>query len=224
MDFLKELFGDGQLDFETFKKLVTEKGMKLADLATGKYVDKRKYEDEISAKDSAIEDLKGQITTRNDDIKDLKTKLAGEGDNANKIADMTAQIEKLQGEYDNAKKEYEARIGKQSYEFAVKEFANGQKFTSNAAKKQFINEMVSENLKMKDGNIIGADDFMKVYKEANADSFIVEPETPLEPEQGQQIPDFKPTFVQPTAPQPPIDDNPFNNAFSFAGVRAHDNK
>lgn len=222
MDFLKELFGEGPLTFEEFAKRVNEKGYKLADLATGKYVDKRKHEDEISAKDSAIEDLKGQIKTRNDDIKGLKEKLAGEGDNANKLADMTAQLEKLQGDYDTAKKEYESRIGKQSYEFAVREFANEQKFTSNAAKKQFINEMVSENLKMKDGTIIGADDFMKVYKESNADSFVVEPETPPEPEQGQQGSEFKPTFVQPTAPTPPANDNPFANAFNFTGVRPHE--
>ena len=218
MDFLKELFGDGELSFDAFCKAVNEKGYKLADLATGKYVDKRKYEDEISAKDSAIEDLKGQIKTRNNDITDLKNKLASEGDNANKIADMTAQIEKLQGEYDLAKKDYEARIGKQSYEFAVKEFANEQKFTSNAAKKQFINEMVSENLKMKNGTIIGADDFMKVYKEANADSFVAESEPQPEP---QPEPD-KPTFVQPTAPTAPANDNPFANAFNFTGVRPHE--
>lgn len=220
MDFLKELFGDGELSFEAFVKAVNEKGYKLADLATGKYVDKRKYEDEISSKDSAIEDLKGQIKTRNDDIKDLKEKLAGEGDTANKLADMTAQLEKLQGDYDTAKKDYEARIGKQSYEFAVKEFANEQKFTSSAAKKQFINEMVSENLKMKNGTIIGADDFMKVYREANEDSFIAEPEGNPE---SQPEPD-KPTFIQPTPPQPSAGgDNPFEGAFNFAGIRPHDN-
>lgn len=218
MDFLKEVFGEEALTFEQFSSAVSGKGFKLADLSTGNYVGKMKYDNELSAKDDAIADLRGQLKTRDGDIKKLQEQLAGEGDVTTKLADVTSQLEKLQGDYDNAKKDYEARLGKQSYEFAVKEFANAQHFTSNAAKKQFINEMVSENLKMKNGSIIGADDFMKVYKEANEDSFVVEqpnPEPQPNPEQD------KPIFVQPTAPQPKTNDNPFAEAFGFAGVRAH---
>ena len=220
MDFLKELFGEEALTFEQFSEAVSSKGYKLADLSTGNYVGKRKYEDELSAKDSAIEELRGQIKTRDTDIKGLKKQLQSDADNETKVSDLTSQLEKLQSDYDVAKKDYETRLGKQSYEFAVKEFANAQQFTSNAAKKQFINEMVSENLKMKDGNIIGADDFMKVYKEANEDSFVVE-EPKGEPEpQGTE----KPIFVQPTAPQVDTKDNPFTGAFNFTGVRSHETK
>lgn len=219
MDFLKELFGEESLTYEQFSAAVTSKGYKLADLSTGNYVGKHKHEDELSAKDSAIEDLKNQIKTRDADIKGLQDQLAGDADNATKITDLTAQLEKLQGDYDTAKKDYEARLGKQSYEFAVREFANTQNFTSNAAKKQFINEMISENLKVKNGTIIGADDFMKVYKEANADSFVVEDKPETTPEEQP-----KPTFVQPTAPQIPGNDNPFEGAFNFTGIRAHETK
>lgn len=218
MEFLQELFGDQALTFEQFSQAVTAKGYKLADLSTGNYVGKKKHDDELSAKDTAIEGLKEQIKTRDGDIKDLKTKLSSDADNATKVADLTSQLEKLQGDYDTAKKDYEARLGKQSYEFAVKEFANSQKFTSNAAKKQFVNEMVSENLKMKNGTIIGADDFMKVYREANQDSFVVEQEET--PEQQTELEQPKPTFVTPTAPQVQAEENPFAQAFNFAGIRA----
>lgn len=217
---LKELFGEEALTYEQLSAKLTENGMKLADLSTGNYVSKRKFDDELAARDTSIEDLKGQLKTRDDDIKGLKTQLQGEGDNATKLADVTSQLEKLQGDYDTAKKDFEARLGKQSYEFAVKEFANTQQFTSNAAKKQFINEMISENLKMKNGNIIGADDFMNAYKAENEDSFVVEQPA------GEGTPDpveTKPIFVQPTAPQPAATENPFASAFSFAGVRPHDN-
>lgn len=218
MEFLKELFGEASLTYEQFAQAVNSKGYKLADLSTGNYVGKHKYDDEVAAKESAINDLKEQIKTRDRDIRGLKDQLQGDADNATKVTDLTTQLEKLQGDYDNAKKDYEARLGKQSYEFAVKEFANAQNFTSNAAKRDFINEMISENLKMKNGNIIGADDFMKVYSEANSDAFVVsEPEPEPQPE-----PEMKPTFVQPTAPQVPANDNPFENAFNFAGIRAHE--
>jgi chromosome segregation ATPase len=210
---LKELFGEEALTLSQFESKLAEKGIKLADLSTGNYVAKKKYEDEIASKDSAISDLKGQIKTRDNDIKDLKTQISEAGDDATKLADVTAQLEKLQGDYATAKNEYDAKLKKQGYEFAVREFANEQKFTSNAAKKMFINEMVNENLKMKDNTIIGADDFLKVYSEANADSFIVdEPEPTPEPEPG------KPEFGKPTPPAGAAgDDTGFN--FSFAHVR-----
>lgn len=219
MDFLKELFGENSLTFEQFSQAVTAKGYKLADLSTGNYVSKHKYEDELSAKNSALEDLKGQIKTRDNDIKSLQTQLQGDADNATKVADLTKQLETLRGDYDTAKKDYEARLGKQSYEFAVSEYANGLKFTSEAAKRDFKREMIAENLKMKNGNIIGADDFMNVYKEANEDSFVVEPVVEKPPVQGQG----KPIFVQPTPPQVDTKANPFAEAFSFTGVRSHEN-
>ena len=43
MDFLKELFTE-PLSFEAFSKAVAEKGFKLADLSSGKYVDKDKLD------------------------------------------------------------------------------------------------------------------------------------------------------------------------------------
>ncbi len=219
MDFLKELFGEQALTFEQFSTAVASKGYKLADLSTGGYVNKRKFDDSISAKDNAIEDLKNQIKTRDNDIKALQEKLTGDADSEAKIADLTNQLETLRGNYDNAKKDYEARLGKQSYEFAVAEYANGLKFTSEAAKRDFKREMIEENLKMKNGNIIGADDFYKVYKEANADSF---PEEQPEQQEVQPIEEApKPIFAQPTAPQVDTKDNPFSGAFNFTGVRPH---
>lgn len=214
-EFLKELFGENALTFEQFSQAVTSKGYKLTDLSTGNYVSKHKHTDELEAKDSAIEALKSQLKTRDADIKSLKDKITEGAEKDTKMAELSSQLEKLQSDYDIAKKDYESKINKQSYEFAVKEFANSQKFTSNAAKKQFVSEMTAENLKMKNGNIIGADDYLKVYREANEDSFIVEqpsePETPAEP--------LLPTFVQPTAPQPTTEENPFIDAFNFIGVR-----
>lgn len=224
MELLKQLFGDNALNFEQFQQAVTAKGYKLADLSTGNYVGKLKFDNEISTRDTSIIDLKNQIKTRDNDIKQLQEKLTAEGDSEGKIAELTDQLVKLQGDYDTAKKDFESRLGKQSYEFAVKEFANTQQFTSSAARKQFISEMVSENLKMKNGTIIGADDYLKVYKEANEDSFVAQPESQPEPQPEPQgmLNDYKPTFVQPTAPQPQTNDNPFANAFNFSGVRPHE--
>ena len=44
MEFLKELFGNESLTYEQLAAKVAEKKMKLADLSTGAYVGKDKYE------------------------------------------------------------------------------------------------------------------------------------------------------------------------------------
>lgn len=214
---LKELFENGALDFEQFSKAVADKGYKLADLSTGAYVSKAKFDSEIKSKDDMITDLNTQIGTRDADIADIKGKLANaDTDNKTKVAELNTQIADLQGKYSNAQNDYTAKLSKQAYEFAVKDFANTKKFSSNAAKRDFINEMLSENLNMKDSNILGAEDFVKSYSESNSDAFVIE--TPPEP---TPEPEDKPQFVKPTVPTPAPTDDPFNGLFNFTGVRPH---
>lgn len=219
MDFLKKLFESGAITWEQFTKAVTDNGLKLADLSTGNYISKTRFEDEIKAKDTTITDLNTQLATRDTDLSTLKTTLANtDTDNKTKISELTTQISKLQGDYDTVKTDYETRLSSQAYEFAVKEYANGKKFTSGAAKRDFINEMIKENLKMKDNQLQGADDFVKSYTEANSDAFL-EDAPPAEPE----VKVDKPSFVTPTPPAPPISENAFSGAFNFSGVRPHKN-
>ena len=218
MDFLKALFESGALTWEEFTAKVNEKGFKIADLSKGNYVAKKKYEDDLNAKDTTITDLNSQIATRDTDIAGLKKQLEdGSKDSETKVSELTSQVTKLQSDYEAAKNDYEAKLQKQTYEFAVREFASGQKFSSNAAKRDFINEMISAELKMQDKEILGATDFVDKYKKTNSDAFVVE-----DPKQDQPTPDpnqvgSKPFFVQPTPPAPTPDANPFN--FGFAGVR-----
>lgn len=222
MEFLKSLFDNGAITWEQFSQAVTEKGYKLADLATGNYVDKKKFDDAVSTRDTTITELNTQIKTRDKDIKALQTQLTDGGkDSETKITELTSQLEKLQGEYNTAKTDFEKRLSAQSYDFAVNEYANTKKFTSAAARKQFVQEMRAENLKMKDKTIIGADDFFKVWQEGNTDAIVpAEPKQEEEPQQQQA-----PVFIQPTPPQPgDTSDNPFADAFNFAGVRAHETK
>lgn len=210
MEFLKALFEGGALSWEQFEKAVTDKGYKLADLSTGNYVSKLKFDDEIQTRDTKITDLTSQIANRDTDITDLKNKLSDANtDDRTKIADLTKQLTTLQGNYDTQRTNFEKKLATQQYEFAVREFANTKKFTSNAAKRDFIKEMTSANLTMQDKSIMGADDFATKYQEANSDAFVVDtPPTPPEPEN-------KPTFIQPTPPQP-SPENPFN--FNFSGI------
>lgn len=213
---IKELFDkaeNGTLTYDQFTKLCGENNAKFTDLSEGKYISKQKYDDEINGKVKEIETLNSTISTRDTDLAELKQKLQDAGTDAEKLTALTNDFDGLKTKYDTDVKNYKAQLKKQAYEFAVKEFANGRKFTSNAAKRDFINSMLSKDLKMENDTILGADDFVKVYSENNADAFVTEKE-PEEP---------VPNITTSTKGTEPTQDNGFTEAFHFMGVRPQPN-
>lgn len=218
---IKELFDkaeNGTLTYEQFEAAATAGKAKFTDLSEGNYVSKQKYESDLAAKGKEIETLNGTISTRDTDLADLKQKLAAAGTDATKLEELNTQLSNLQNNYTEATKKYEEQLKHQAYEFAVKEFAATKKFTSQAAKRDFTQSMIAENLNFKDNKILGAEDFVKAYTESNADAFVTEPTDPPAPTP-QDVP--LPTFVGPTpGGQPaPVESNAFASAFNFTGVR-----
>lgn len=215
---LKEIFDKaegGVLTFAGFEEAVKSAGIKLVNLNDGEYVSKHKYDDDIAAKDSQITKLNGDITQRDADLKDLNSKLEAAGTDSTKLTQVQGDLTALQTKYEDDVKQYKAQLAQQAYEFAVKEFAATKNFTSNAARRDFINSMIAKNLTMDQGNILGAEDFVTAYTKDNSDAFVVDktPEPTPEP--------AKPTFVNPTpgGNPSPTPDNGFINAFNFVGVR-----
>lgn len=218
----KELFDkaeNGTLNYEQFEELCKQNNVKWADLSEGGYVSKHKYDDDLKAKDTQIETLNGTISTRDTDLADLKKKLADAGADAAKLTALTNDFTALQGKYDADTKAYQEKLNKQAYEFAVREYAGTKKFTSQAAKRDFTQSMIAENLNFKDGKIMGADDFVASYTENNKDAFVVE--SPDDSSKGASGTTPLPQFVAPTpGGQPgPAESNAFAEAFHFTGVR-----
>ena len=176
MKDFKELFDteDGTLTYEQFVAALKENDVKLVDLNEGNYVSKAKFESELEARAKEIEALNGTVSTRDTDLEALKKQLEEAGTDATKLSELTTQFETLKGKYDSDTKAYKDQLKKQAYEFAVKEFASNQKFSSQAAKRDFIQSMIAKDLKMEGDSILGADDFVKAYTENNADAFITE--------------------------------------------------
>lgn len=191
---IKEIFDkaeNGSLTYAQFEELATN--AKFADLSTGDYVSKKKYEDELSGKDGQIKTLNDTISNRDKDLKELKTQLetAAQADGADKEAleKLTADMASLQNKYNDDMKAYKTQLAEQSYEFAVKEYANGIEFSSAAAKRDFIGQLKNARLKMDGDMILGADDFRMKYQENNSDAFQVKAEpAPAEPK--QSLPKF----------------------------------
>lgn len=193
---IKEVFDkseNGTLTFEQFLDLT--KDSKFADLSTGEYVSRRKYDDDLSSKDNQITTLNGTIKDRDKDLETLKTQLAEAGTDATKLTALTEDLTKLQTKYDDDIKTYKQQLKEQAYDFAVKEYAGTKEFSSEAAKRDFIRQLKEANLKMDGDKIMGADDFSTKYESENANAFVVKKDPEPEPE-------GKPKFIEPTGGGP----------------------
>jgi hypothetical protein len=214
---LKDLFDKaegGVLTYDQFMAFAQESKAKFVDLSEGKYVDKQKYDDDLSARDTRISTLDTTLKTRDTDLATLRKQLEDAGTDADKLSTLTSDFANLQTKYDRDTKAYEKQLKDQAYKYAVRDFANQQKFTSQAAKRDFIQSMLEKNFTIENDVIVGASDFVTAYTKDNADAFVVDTPAP----DGGAGKD-KPHFVGPTAPQgdPAGTPNPFN--FNFVGVR-----
>jgi len=217
---VKEVFAkaeSGTLTYEQFKAIVDEHKSKFIDLSEGNYVDKQKYTDELASRDTRLTNLNDSLKQRDTDLEELKKQLNDVGQDATKLAEVTNQFTALQEKYDNDIKDYQNQLAKQRYDFAVKNVANNEKFTSAAAKNFFIQTLNDKNLSMEDDKIVGIDDFIKQYKEDNADSFIVE--QPDEPEKTPESTNKLPTFAGPTTTKTAPDAKTNEFGFNFHSVR-----
>ena len=212
---IKEVFEaaeNGTLTWEQFQEAT--KDCKFVDLNSGDYVSKKKFNDELASRDKQLESLNSTIAERDTNLEDLKQQLLNAGTDAEKLKTLSLDMQKLQDQYADDIQEYEERLKKQEYEFAVKDFANTKEFSSAAAKRDFISNMIAKELKMDGGRILGADDFVNAYSTDNADAFVthVEPKS-VEPEPAEP----KPMFVTSTPGGEPVETskNPFLEAFHF---------
>lgn len=171
---LKELFDNAENNTLTWEQLQAAMGTaKFVDLTEGHYVSKQKYDSEISQKDNRISELTTTLGTRDTDLAKLQQTLKDAGD-VEALKKASKDLVELQKKYAKETQEYQAQLSRQAYEFAVKDFANGKKFTSNAAKRDFVQSMIAKQLTLEEGRIIGADDFVQMYSKDNADAFVVE--------------------------------------------------
>lgn len=173
---IKEVFdnAEGPLTYEQFLEAAKAGGANFVDVKEGGYVSANKYQDEIAAKDKQIEELNSTMSARDTDLEGLKKQLEEAGADAGKLEELQASLKELQSKYDGDTKAFKEQLRHQAYEFAVKEYANSKIFSSNAAKRDFIQSMLAKGLKMDGDKILGADDFVTAYSADNADAFMTE--------------------------------------------------
>lgn len=209
MEFLKKLFADGEaLTFEQLQQKITEAKLNIVNLTDGGYVSQAKYK----ASTDQVTDLQGRLATRDTDMAELQRKLTAAQADASKLPEVQSSLTALQTKYATDQTTWQEKIAHQEYEFRVREKANGVKFSSNAAKRDFIREAMDKGFKVDGETLMGYEDFFTSYKAANPGAVIEDTPTP-DPE-----PSPAPTIIVPSKNDPKAGEKAVFG-FHFNGVR-----
>lgn len=194
------------LEDEVINKIQAESGKDIT--AT-----KEKYQAQVDSLTGQVAELQTKVTQRETDLTDLQTKLTEAGQSATKLGELQSNFQSLQDKYNQETAEYKAKLEKQNYEFSVREATNDIKFSSNAAKKAFIDTLMDKKLNLEGGKLIGFSEFLAEQKKEDPRAF----------EEEQPPQDNKPKFAPPSNPTQPHNDAESKFGFNFIGVRSHEN-
>lgn len=166
------------------------KHVRFADLSEGGYVSVDKFNAQVNGLNQQVKDLQGQLASRDTDITGLQEKLTAATADASKLVEVQQQLTGLQAKYTRDQKDWETKTTKQRKEFMVRERANGLKFTSEAAKRDFLGQANVKDFQLDGETLIGYNEFFDKYKAENPTAFVEE--KPADPP------------VDPPAPKPNI--------------------
>ena len=159
MEFLKEILGE-ELYAQVAAKLEGNKDVKLANLATGEYVSKSKYVDELAVKDKRIQELA-------DTIKNF------EG----------VDVKQLQADVENWKIKYNQDLESARLDSAI-QLAIAKSGT--LSEKALMGLLDKDKIKFdKDGKLTGLDEQLEAIKKE--DSFLFKAAEPNEPKKGNDV-------------------------------------
>lgn len=165
MEFLKEILGE-DLYSQVETKISTynsdeknkENQIKIGNLSSGNYVGKDKFD----AKETEIAGIRKQLESANATIKSYEDM---------DIDAIKQSAKDWETKYNTDTKALQEELTRKDYEAIVKDKVSSLKFTSEGARKSFINDLMAKGLKLENGNILGYDDFVKGYKEEDPNAF-----------------------------------------------------
>ena len=173
------------------------KHVRFADLSEGGYVSVDKFNSQINNLTQQVNALQGQLNQRDADIGDLQSKLAAAQADASKLSDAQSQLSAMQTKYDDDRRAWEANAAKQRKEFAIRENAGKLKFSSAAAKRDFISHAIEKDFPLDGETLMGYEEFLTKYKADDPSAFIEEQPAPEEPA-------AKPNIVLPNSAGSPV--------------------
>lgn len=209
---MKRQFLEGLgLEKEAIDKIMAENG---ADIESARSSEKGKFDAERTALQGQISDLQGQISQRDTDLSTLNEKLTAAQTDAGKLTEVQTAFAGLQTKYDTERQQWQEKSAQQAYEFMVRERANGIRFSSAAAKKEFVRDAIGKKFQVDGDTLLGFEDYVSKYKAADPGAFQADDPEPQEPSAAKK-PDI---VLPPSGPKPTPDGKGFN--FHFNGVRS----
>ena len=168
-DFLKKLFGDAKEGEDpkamTYNELEAaidaDKSIKVADLATGAYVSKDKFD----AKVTELDGTKQQLSDANTQIQSYKDM---------DIDGIKKAATDWETKYNTDTQALQDKIEAQERSHQKDMFFSGVQFSSNAAKVGIMAQFDEQGFQFKDGVFQGADAWLAQQKENDAASFVTE--------------------------------------------------
>ena len=123
---------------------------------------------DITAKVNEITTLKAEKTTLTEQLSTANSKLEGYDPEWKAKAeqaktDAAAQVAALEKGY---------ALERKASGYLLKEAAGGIKFSSESARKAFLADAKAQNFAMKDGEIMGFDDYVKAFKESDPSAIL----------------------------------------------------
>lgn len=147
MEFLKQHIST-ELYQQLEEALKGNDKVKLGNLADGSYVSKRKFDDEVQK----VTDLTAQIAERDKQIASL-------GKSASDNEELQRQIKALQEANDTATKEWQAKIEKQAFDFALNSELKDKYHAKDVI--SVLPHLKTDAITLKDGKFLGLDEQMK---------------------------------------------------------------
>ena len=114
---------------------------------------------DITAKVNEITTLKAEKTTLTEQLSTANSKLEGYD------PEWKAKAEQ-------AKTDAAAQVAALEKGYALERKASGLKFSSESARKAFLTDAKAQNFAMKDGEIMGFDDYVKAFKESDPSAIL----------------------------------------------------
>lgn len=93
---------------------------------------------------------------------------------------MAAEIDKYKKAAEDSEKNFKAELEKRDYSDAIDKRLEDIKFSSEAAKKAFRNDLIENPLQMRNGELLGFDEVYKQAKETDPKAFVDEKTEQLE--------------------------------------------
>ena len=131
----------------------------------GEYISQQEHEKKLQKAEMERDTYKADYETDAETLKGFEGK---------DFEGMSKEVEEWKKKAEQAEKDFAEKLSQRDYKDALKELTKDLKFTSKGAEKAFMADLEENPLQMREGKVLGFDDYLKAYKENDENAFVKE--------------------------------------------------